>query len=233
MSEQNEKVHLHPNGDISIRHGEAPEPERTINPADFKIHGVISTPRLYLEHHQVYDLHVLVEYDYNGRIEAELNHSADIDQRVIGLVQDSEEVKRLKLGKKFSLKSLAEHLKLNKDLCSDHEEVAQIVSSLQKFTGKVTQNLTDKDDNSGSRSHAIEQHFQHDIQTSFIVKLPIYKGGLNQGFTVEILMDVRDGQVSVWLQSYGYQNAKNEAIRNVVTAEVEQLDKLGYLCIQQ
>lgn len=237
-----ETVNVYPKGDIEILRGEAPAPERTINPNDFIINTVISGPRQYLSHFKetedndakgfVTENQVLVEYNLDGVILLKLNHQFDIKQEVIGAVQEANEVNRLQLTERFTLQGLAEHLKMNKDLCPDHEQVAKIVTQLKSFRGTVTQVLAQDDKQDGSRYLQLEQKFQHDIPQTFTVTLPPYKGAPAEAFTVEILMDVRDGQVSLWLQSYAYQQAHNAAKRDVVRKEINEIEGMGYLCLQ-
>jgi len=237
-----ETVNVYPKGDIEILRGEAPAPERTINPTDFQIATVVTGPRQYLDHFQdkqggfgvnfVSQNQVLVEYNLDGVIRLRLNHQEDIKQEVIGVIQEADEVNRLQLTKIFSLQGLAEHLKMNKDLCPDHEQVAKIVTQLKSFRGTVTQVLAQDDKQDGSRYLQLEQKFQHDIPQEFTVSLPPYKGAPAEAFTVEILMDVRDGQVSLWLQSYAYQQVHHAAKREVVKKEIKEIEGMGYLCLQ-
>jgi len=237
-----ETVNVYPKGDIEILRGEAPAPERTINPADFQIATVISGPRQYLAHFKeaqggrtngfVSQNAVLCEYNFDGVIRLKINHRDDIKQEVIGAVQEANEVERLQLTERFTLQGLAEHLKMNKDLCPDHEQVAKIVTQLKSFRGTVTQVLAQDDKQDGSRYLQLEQKFQHDIPQTFTVSLPPYKGAPAEAFTVEILMDVRDGQVSLWLQSYAYKQAHHAAMREVVKKEIKEIEGMGYLCLQ-
>lgn len=233
MAEQT-NVNIDPSGypEVQILEGKAPAPIRTISPKDFSIKGAITTPRQYAEHHQPDPADLLVTYSEKGEIQLQLNHREDLSQVIKGVIQEADDVNRLQLTERFSLQGLAEHLKINKDLCAEHEEVAKIVTQLKSFRGTVTQVLSQEDKQDGNRYLQLEQKFQHDIPQYFIVELAPYKGAPIVAFTVEILMDVRDGQVSLWLQSYAYQQAHNAAKREVVKREIEKIEGMGYLCLQ-
>ncbi len=133
--------------------------------------------------------------------------------------------------KAFTIKGLMEVIKFNRLYFADMEAQATIVMSLQNFKAKIEHAIEDSTNNRGNETQSKVTKLENDLMESFVLIMPIYKGGPNATFKVEILCQVRDREVAVWLQSTELKEIMMQSIDTIINGELENFK--GIVCIEQ
>lgn len=129
------------------------------------------------------------EYKYGTVVTAKLEPNPDLAQFHIN-------------GKKqFSQRELVQLLKFSRLYFEDFGKHGDLLKSYQAFTAKTYTDLAGEEDRRGNKNFAFNKKVETGLPTSFVMKLPIYKGQEPMRFMVEICLDVTDAAASFWFES--------------------------------
>lgn len=205
------EIKLHENQkQLTLLEGQAPKQAPVVHDDDFCIEGGINTPILFDEQFTSEDERSKVcgrRYLHLNRQEktATLHcyYDRSINREVRGKLFVNPEIKELGINedKKYTLSDLARRLKAIRFWFADTDQHADLISQLKNFTADVRQKLEKADDGRGNVKKHFSQAVDTDVPFEFKLKMPIYRGESERTFNVEILMDVRDGGVTCFLES--------------------------------
>lgn len=172
--------------------------------ADVAISGLIDAPsRFYLSKKELYDWrrgHVRVTADEITLIWGE--HETEGRVEVCGELTLNKDLQNFKINKQhtYSHKELSQFLKMNRVWFADKDENIKVVSNLERFKARVTQEIESGNDMKGNKKYLFEQNVTHELQLKFTLSIPVYDRR-SLTFEVEILFDITDGNTKLWLES--------------------------------
>jgi len=93
-------------------------------------------------------------------------------------------------------------LRFNRQLFSDPDKHAQVLTAYQTFSAKAYLDLqSEMADQKGNRSASFTKKVESNIPSDFVMTAPIYKGQPSESFRVEIWLEVTEGGAKFWLES--------------------------------
>lgn len=190
--------------ELIIRTGDA---ERILYPNKVRLSGVITAPaEFYNKRKELHDpnkCHVIYDKQ-KGAIKLVVDEQcAEQNYEVQGVLEDNEYLNPFKINSKttFGVKDLMSVLKFNRVFFVDKDENAKIVLSLQNFKARADKTFEDSSNNRGTDSKVQITNLEHSLQEFFMLKMPLFKGGKEYTFKVDICVTASDGSVVVWLES--------------------------------
>lgn len=190
--------------ELVIRTGEA---EKIMYPNKVRLSGVISAPALfYAKRKTLHDpnkCHVVFDKQ-KGVIRLVVDEQAnERNYEVIGEITENKDLEEFAInsGQTFTIKELMQTLKFNRVHFADKDDNAKIVLALQNFKAKIEKTLEDSSNLRGNETKTSITKMEHELQESFMLKMPIFKGGEEKTFRVDVCVQVSDGSVVVWLES--------------------------------
>jgi len=219
--------------EIVIREGVAPVVQL---PAAIFISGIISSPADWYEGKKenglVYDssnVHVIHDIDERSLLIRTSEHFSSGSVTVKGLLITSSELNEFCINnthKTFGPKELARFLKMNRSHFVDREKCMNIVSSLNQLKLKVEREIEDGNDFRGNKSVKFEQTVKSELSLSFNLSMPIFKGYDSKSFEVEILFDVTDGGIRLWLESVELKEIIDTWSKEIISNVLKRLQPL-------
>jgi hypothetical protein len=100
-----------------------------------------------------------------------------------------------------SPKTLAQFLKNNRIFFEDKDVNMSIVSALNKFSGKITGDIIQEQDDRGNEKKLAEVKTESNIPEHFTLRMPIFVGQPVKTFRVEIFIHITDGGIMCVLDS--------------------------------
>lgn len=214
--------------ELTIRIGDA---EKVEKPISVKLAGEIKSPAIFWNKRKhLYNpdnCHVL--YDRNrGVIQLVINENAAINYQVNGNIEINPDLKQMNINstKIYGCKELMEHLKFNRVLFVDREENNKIVTALQLFKVKINNEKEISDTNRGTQKNVNNFQLEHSFQESFYLSMPIFKGGENKKFKVDICLTVSDGDVVYWLESRELKELESADKWQLLENEIKHFNEL-------
>lgn len=204
-----ERLHLQPHPgvqEINFREGEyLPEIRQ---PVKVRISGNIMAPSEFYKIRKkqglVFEEEAHVEVDrWDGKVKLYVNEK-DVEATIVtGSLDENPDIKKLQIntGQTYNKEDLVTNLKLNRHLFDDVQKNMKLVKDLQQLEMTVEQKLEKKDDHRGSRSEVLRQTAESDLDTSFSLNIPIFRGQEPWTFEVELNFSVRDSRIEFWLSS--------------------------------
>lgn len=212
-------------------------------PNAVRLAGVISAPREFFEKRiktkalfGVDDCHVLydvnegtIKFIVNERFEKE-NHSVigkltkNPDLEAFG-INDSDTVR--------DVKEMMEFLKMNRIFFTKKEDHKKFIVQLQNFKMKVTAEIENISDLRGNDKISKTQKLEAEIETSFEIALPIYKGQPDRTFNVDVYCHINDGALEIYLQSPDLKEIEMGMAKSIIEKELEQFNEAGIVCIEE
>lgn len=124
--------------------------------------------------------------------------------------------------KKFSDPAeLGELLRRRKRYFANAEKGMKVISALKNFSSKVESQIEKLDDKHAGKYRAVvDKVVQSNLPEGFILKMPIFKGVEPKEFKVELLIDVRDRAVSIWMESIELEEIIQETIDYAIEKEL-------------
>ncbi len=219
--------------ELVIREGDAAKiyEERIL-----EISGTIEAPRKFLEKrkkdHEIQDAHVVFNRE-KMQIVFTLDEREHFKTTITGtLIKNPDlEVYGINKGKEFTILDLQKFLKLRRSHFTDREKNLLIVTNLGKFKAHVSTELEQNKDTRGNEKNLKETKITTELALDFDLSIPIFKGGENKKFKVEICFDVRDAAVSVWLESPELQEIIDGDRDGILNTELEAFKE--YVIIEQ
>lgn len=198
--------------EIIVREGKAAEP---VNPQPINISGDITAPFAWYEKHRVFsglsepsdftpkDAHL--EADVRGRI-LKLTIHPELPTRTVvtGTLQVSDFFKDWRFGESWGDSSkLADFIRKRKRFFTSKDVAAKLISALQTFEADVQTTIEKtKDRQGGNYKNAVGMVVKSNIPNpTFELNLPLFDGYQPVTILVEIVVEPRDGGVSIYLES--------------------------------
>lgn len=213
---------------IYIREGVAPKLLDEIKPNKVHLSGVISAPAIFYERrkklHNPDKCHVL--YDMTaGTITLVVDENFENDNyKITGKIIDNPDLKQFKINgggsSIFTISDLKDLLKFTRMHFADKDENATAVLALQNFKAEVKKTFEDSDDDRGNTHEAKIVKLETSLQQSFVLNMPIYKGGSNHKFKVDICLSARDRGVDVWLESRELKELQDSTKDEIIKTEL-------------
>jgi len=107
-------------------------------------------------------------------------------------------------GSTKGLKEMGEMLRTHRFLFADTTEYDTLVSHMLNFKARVETDIEQSRNTSNSSSKRLHDKTVKVDQRLFKVKTPLFVGGEDKTFTVELCCDVTDGSAIFWLESLDY-----------------------------
>ncbi len=225
-----EKVFYEQEGnELIIRMGDAMPIEI---PKGLRVVGAINGPSEFWKKrkmdHNTQKCHVT--FDRNeGRISLHINEMSEKEGHIIGgKVTLNPDLKAMLINstKMFTCKELMDHLKFNRVLFADKEVNSKIVNQLQMFKAKVVNEKENSDDYKGTQKNVNNFQLETSFEAIFKLTCPIFKGGENKTFNVEVLVSVSDADVVYWLESRELKELESSEKWNVLESELKHFEEL-------
>lgn len=179
---------------------------------------------------------VINESNYHPSLSSEdldLYHDKDIlldkflpTSRIVGVIRYSKEFADLGINsdvQRWSPVKLAQYFRLNRHLFDDKQVSMALVSQLKNIKATISGKYQKEKETHGtiSQTEFFELHIAHELPDSFVLNMPIFKGGEKAKFAVEIDAEYIDGNILVSLVS----PAMNEAMEVARDAIIDDVVK--------
>ncbi len=220
------KVNLTVDGnEIIFRTGDAPvlkEPQR------INISGDINAPASFVEKRKTeikkLEAHVLVNRE-KFNIQLILDEKSHYSGIVIGTLELFSELAKLKINeeKTYSPHELYRALKFFGVYFKNREQHEALCAKLTKFTSRIETDFTNSNDWKGNIAHQKLTKIHTDLDLTFTLSSPIFKGGENVTFEVDICLDAKDGGVICWLESVDLHEQKSKTAEDALDKAIESL----------
>lgn len=150
-----------------------------------------------------------------------------------GKLETNPELKEFGINKEkqFTIKELAQFLKMRRFFFADADENLKLVTNLNKFKASVQSQIDQQSDTRGNKVDNFEVKVDSNIDLKFVLNIPIYKGTDKKKFQVEICFDVREKSVSVWLESAELRELELSMRDSLIDAELKNFE--GLVIIEQ
>jgi len=215
-------------GEIVIRHGEALP---VFNPEGLKVSGQIGSPAEFssMRNPDPATTHVTVDRK-NGVITLTANDNLPHNQQhvITGSIQFHPNFIEFKIdkGKWEDPAALGELFRRRRRYFDNTDEGLKLVSALKNFSARVDKQLEKIEDKSARRYRsAVEKVIESNLPREVKLSMPVLNGFNDVEFNVEIALDVRDGGISIWLESPELEQLVEGLISSAIDRQLESLDK--------
>ncbi len=222
---------------LIIRHGDAPTQLNAIKPNKVHLAGTIVAPsEFYGKRKELHDKNkCYVLYDVlKGSITLVVDEDFENDNhKITGTIQDNSELKKFMIntGQQFDPKDLLKLLKFNRVYFDSQADHAKICLSLQNFKAKVAISLENSNDLRGEKLNNLHSKVTHDLQESFVLDIQIFKGQPKIKFKVDICLELRAGDVYVYLESVQLKDLEMSTKEGILKEELIKFADI--VCIEQ
>lgn len=222
---------------LVIRTGPAPEQLDQIKPNKVHLSGVITAPKdFYLKRKHLHNkdkCHIL--YDMQSKkivLVVDENFEND-NYKIEGRLEMNKELLKFNIntGNCFDPKSLLKLLKFNRIYFESPEENAKICLALQNFKAKVATSLENANDLRGDKLMSLHSKITHDLQESFVLNIEIFKGQPKTKFKVDVCLELRAGEVDVFLESVQLKDLEMSTTESILKTELDSFSDI--VCIEQ
>lgn len=208
-----------------------------IAPNKVHLSGTISAPSEFYKKrkalHNLEKCHVVYSM-VEGKIKLIVDENyATENYEITGKLEKNPEFSKFQINGAATLdpSEMMKLLKFNRIYFVDKADNSKIVTALSTFKAKVTQEFEKMDDQRGIAKSALESKIEHDLQESFILEIGIFKGQPKSKFKVNVCLEVRNGQVKVYLESVELQDLEKEMLEKIILAELKNFEDI--VCIEQ
>lgn len=196
-------------GKIIILHGNAP---KEILPVNVKIDGDIKTFAAFITSRKVNGFSTqfvdptkaIVIVDKNDlTITLEVDPENVYGAKVVSTLELADELTEFYINKDkiFTKDALVKLLKFNRLFFPDKEAHGKLIEQLRKSNSTVNIAAGDSSDERGNKEREFKKTVETNIPASFMLNIPIFKGFSPVPFSVEICLDVENGNLKIWLES--------------------------------
>lgn len=190
---------------IEVRHGDA---QVIHDPVKLGISGNIDTVRLFIEKriNQLEQLkcHLKVYREAKmPKLQLIVNETDHFTGQVEGCLLISKDFADfgINTAKKYSLRDLADFIKMHRHCFVDPSVAMKLVADLKNFKARVNKEIEKMSDSRGNRNDILVQVVDTNIPDSFTLKMPIFKNLSQAVFQVDINILVRDAEMECQLES--------------------------------
>jgi len=150
------------------------------------------------------------ESHYNTAVTATLSQSEELKQ--FGINTDT----------RYNRKALHKLLKFGRGYFTDRMQYDAVILGLVKIRAKTTAELEQGNNGKGSRSNidVADTVMNDGFKDLFTLSVPLFKGFEPQNIEVEICFEVKDGEISFWLESVGLKQTIEESIDGIFAIEL-------------
>lgn len=132
--------------------------------------------------------------------------------------------------KTFTATDLVSFLKLNRIYFLDKSTCATLVAKLSNVKAEAQLKINQADDNRGNQKKSADMKVETNVPLDFTLSVPIFKGAENVKFKVEICLEVRDAEISLWLESPELQELIIGGRKTAIDIEIAKF--AGFICIE-
>lgn len=222
---------------ITIRKGDAPKQLDAIKPNKVHLSGTIGAPaEFYNKRKALHDknkCHVLYSV-LGGKIILVVDENFENDNyKVVGTIEDNSDLTQFKIntGNQFEPKDLLKLLKFNGVYFESKTEHSKICLALQNFKAKVATSLENSNDLRGEKLNNLHSKITHDLQESFVLDIQIFKGQPKTKFKVDVCLELRAGEVYVYLESVQLKDLEKSTKEGILRDELDKFTDI--VCIEQ
>lgn len=165
-----------------------------------------------------------------------VNENSFFKKQIVGVLKSNPELDDFGVNsssKKYTVKELADFLKMRKFFFKDREQASKIITNLQKFKASVQSQIEDFDNTRGNSKQLFEVKTDSNMDMDFVLKMPIFKGQPDRTFKVGINFSVRDKQIDIWLESEELRLIELTDIDTIFTKELRPFMEANVVCIEQ
>lgn len=102
----------------------------------------------------------------------------------------------------MSPKDLAQRIKFNQRFFADRSQAVDVMQQLRSLRAKVTSDIEQASDDKGNRRSVYDKKLKSNVgDIKFTIEAPLIEHATKATFEVEVLIDERDGGISVWMES--------------------------------
>ena len=134
-------------------------------------------------------------------------------------------------NKTYTTIELQKFLKLRRIYFPDKEKCAQIVGNLERFKIKTTSDIDKSNDGRGNKIDSYSTTAKTDLAFDFDLEMPLYIGQPAKKFKVQIGFDVREKDITLWLESVESREIELSDKFTLIIAELENFK--DYVIIEQ
>lgn len=168
---------------------------------------------------------IIIEVNKNARtIVMKQDPEAHYSTTITAKLEASKELEQFGINKdtRYDRKALHRLLKFGRLYFSDRSQYDTVVTGLVKIRAKTTAELESSNNGKGSRSSVdIADTVMNDgFVDKFTLSVPLFRGFKPTNIEVEICYEVKDGQISFWLESVGLAEATDSAIDGIFETEL-------------
>ena len=219
----------HEGNELVVREGAARELK---NPKNIELTGTITAPLIWYKgkfnNYEWEDSFVTVSLD-KGRISLHIgDHEPFSSVDIHGQLQKDPDLQKFKINTedRKTLKQMVSLIRMNRIHFADRDQNLLLVSNLQKFKARVTQEIESGNDFRGNKKQLFEQKVSADLELNFTLSIPLYKGFEKKSFVVEINFDITDGTTHFWLESVDLKDLLHEERKRIIDRELKGLKDL-------
>lgn len=224
--------------EIVVREGAA---EQIREKKLISITGTIQAPlEFWMKRHHIHKHHSpdktnIIFSKTDKKIILNINENSFFSKTITGVLKINPELDEFKINKdfKYTVKGLADFLKMRKFFFKDRDQATKIVTNLQKFKASIQTQIEEFDNLRGNSKQMFEAKTDSNLDLSFTLKMPVFKGQPDKNFKVEINFDVRDKQVDIWLESEELRFIELNDIDLIFEKELKMFQAANVVCIEQ
>lgn len=232
---------------IIVREGDAPKQLDAVKPNKVHLTGAIGSPaefyakRVTAPHgdkklHDKNKIHVVYSLE-DGRLTLVVDENFDTENyRITGKIELNPNLLKFLVNKGSAglrtIKEAREFLKFNRMFFADKNKCAEIVATLTNFKARAERAYQLDDDNRGNSTSSEVTKLETELQSSFRLKLPIFKGQGDEEFDVNIFCSVdEESGVNIYFESIELEELIEERRKSILGAELDKFKEV--VCIQQ
>lgn len=172
----------------------------------------------------------LVKYSINqGLITIESNIKSPYQKGIDtykGTYRINEKLHSFKINKDhmWNLKSLGDHIKMNRNLFPDPDKALVIAAQFKTLTATVNQKIERHKDDRANSLDRFEQEVQSNLPEFFIMEAPILLGeDHKEQFKVDVNFNVRGKEVEVFLTSFELTEIWEKSIKTQIESILNEI----------
>jgi hypothetical protein len=229
--------------EVVVRTGEA---EKIVYPTPLSFAGTINAPADYAEHMKKHGLLNVVETrvevdEKAGQIQLIHNHDSDqyTLEKVVGKLVANPDLQELKIHTGtgdiagVNPTTLTARLRPRRVFFKDREQWETTIAKLKTYDAVRNQTIsTDTSTKDRDGSYKLTAAQKNELpEISFVLEMPLVRGGQKKSFRVDVCGDVTDGGVEVWLESLELRDLIEEGRQVALEDELQRFRKLELLIV--
>lgn len=176
--------------------------------------------------------HVIVNRT-NRTITLIVDETNPLGKRIEGTLSIHPDLKPFNINqhKLYTIKELADLLRMRRQFFRERERHNAIMKGLAEFSAKTDVEIRQADDRKGNAESHHKRTSRLALDLEFVLHIPVFNGFNAKEFHVDILADVTDGGVRLWLESVELAELMHKEEETIFAAVLDQLT--DYVIIEQ